>query len=329
MNIGIIDADGHNFPNLALMKISSYHRSHGDSVEWWSDEGSYDRVYISKVFSETYSPDVTTPQNAREVIRGGTGYAIALKDGIEIYDKENDKPLPYQIEHTYPDYSLYPQYTGYGQPLKKQTAYGYLTRGCPRRCDFCHVSPKEGMNSHKVADLNEFWHGQGHICLSDPNILACSQCEDLFSQLIESGGKVDFNQGLDARLITKEKAELLASMRLDMPHFALDNMKDKDNVARGIRLYVAAAKKVQKKWSWRHARVFVLTNFDTTFEEDMERIKLIQKCECWPYVMIYNKPTAPPITRRLQRWTNNPICYAASSDFYDYQRFKYKDVIYG
>lgn len=97
-----------------------------------------------------------------------------------------------------------------------------------------------------MAELNEFWHGQGHICLSDPNILACSQCENLFSQLIESGGKVDFNQGLDARLITQEKAELLASMRLDMPHFALDSMKDKDNVASGIRLYVEAAKKAEK-----------------------------------------------------------------------------------
>lgn len=284
-------------------------------------------VFMSKVFSDVYTKDIPEPTNAKKVIKGGTGYAIKLIDGIEVYDNALDKPLPPEIESCYPDYSLYPEYTGYGQSLKKQTAYGFLTRGCPRGCSFCHVAPKEGRRSHKVADIQQFWRGQGNICLSDPNILACPDAADLLEQLIKTSAKIDFNQGLDARLITKEKAELLASMRLKMPHFAMDSMEAMEPVMHGLRYYVDACKRIKGKWNWRYAKVFCLTNFDTTHEQDMQRIKAIQDCECWPYVMIYNKPSAPSVTRRLQRWTNNPACYAASKDFIDYQRHTYKEII--
>lgn len=179
----------------------------------------------------------------------------------------------------------------------------------------------------KVADLNEFWDGQKNICLSDPNILACKDASELLQQLVDSGSKIEFNQGLDARLITPEKAEYLASMNLKLPHFAMDGMKQMDSVAKGLRLYVNACKRIKGKWNWRNAKVFVLVNFDTTHEEDMERIKVIQDCECWAYVMVYNKPSAPSITRRLQRWTNNPICYASTHDFMEYQRWNYKKVL--
>lgn len=90
---------------------------------------------MSKVFSEEYTKDIPTPTNTRNCIKGGTGYAIKLKDGKEVYYKELDPPLPDIVENIYPDYSLYPQYTGYGKPLKQQTAYGFLTRGCPRCCN--------------------------------------------------------------------------------------------------------------------------------------------------------------------------------------------------
>lgn len=235
---------------------------------------------MSKVFSDEYSKDIPDPINAREIIRGGTGYAIHLKDGKEIYDKARDIELPNEIETIYPDYSLYPEYTGYGQPLKKQTAYGFLTRGCPRACDFCHVVPKEGRCSRKVADLSQFWNGQGNICLSDPNILACKESPDLLNQLVESNAKIDFNQGLDARLISEEKAEYLARMNLKTPHFAMDSMKDMEQVKCGLQRYVAACKRIKGKWNWRYAKVFCLTNFDTTHDEDMFRIKTIQECEC-------------------------------------------------
>ena len=326
MRIGLIDVDGHHYPNLVLMKLSAWHKQHGDTVEWWTaDAETYDRVYMAKVFSDEYTPDLPTPSNAREVIKGGgTGYAIWKENGKEVYHKEKDPPLPDEIETIYPDYSIYPEFTGWGQPLPKQTAYGFLTRGCPRACEFCHVVPKEGRCSHKVADLNQFWRGQGHICLSDPNILACKDAPDLLRQLVDSGAEIEFNQGLDARLITDELADYLARMRLKVPHFAMDTVKSMDSVARGLRRYVAAYKRVHGKWSWRKAKVFCLVNFDTTFPEDMARIKLIQDCECWPYVMIYDKPNAAPILRRLQRWTNAPPAYASAKDFDDYQRFKYK-----
>lgn len=316
--------DGHNFPNLCLMKLSAWHKAQGNEVEWWRPESFYDIVYMSKVFSDAYSPDLPFPKNTRQAIKGGSGYAIWLEGDKEVYHPEFDPPLPPEIESIYPDYSLYLEFTGYGLSLKKQTAYGFLTRGCPRGCDFCHVASKEGRCAHKVADLSQFWRGQGKICLSDPNILACKDWRELLTQLKESGAKIDFNQGLDARLITPEKAELLAQLGLWRPHFAMDNMKDMYDVARGLRLYVSACKRLRGKWGWRDAKVFCLTNFDTTHEQDMERIRLIQDCECHPYVMIYNKPSAPQITRRLQRWTNSAACYAKTKDFDEYQAWTYK-----
>ena len=175
MKIGLIDVDGHNYPNLALMKISAYHKAKGDSVEWWWGFETYDRVYMSKVFDDTYSPDIPAPFNADQIVRGGTGYCMSSQ-------------LPYEIEHMCPDYSLYPE-------LTKDTAYGFLTRGCPNACPFCIVSEKEGRMSRKVADLSEWWSGQKNIVLMDANILACREHISLLEQLADSGACVDFNQG--------------------------------------------------------------------------------------------------------------------------------------
>lgn len=158
MKIGLIDVDGHNFLNLPLMKLSAYHKRNGDDVEWYNPllawKYPYDKVYMSKVF--TFTPDYLHPVNASEIIRGGTGY----------YYLDGGQPLPPEIEHVYPDYSLYPERT-------KDTAYGFLSRGCPRGCGFCIVGKKEGRRSQKVADLSEFWHGQKNIVLLDPNTIAC------------------------------------------------------------------------------------------------------------------------------------------------------------
>lgn len=183
MKIGMIDADSHNFPNLSLMKLSAYHKSKEDEVEWWSGFSHYHILYISKVFTNEYSPDILEPVNADRVIRGGTGYGL-------------DNKLPDKIEHIYPDYSLYPN-------LTKYTAYGFLTRGCDRQCPFCIVAEKEGMRSRKVADLSEWWSEQKNIKLLDPNLLACPDAPELLRQLADSGAWVDFTQGLDARLVTK------------------------------------------------------------------------------------------------------------------------------
>lgn len=115
MKIGIVDVDGHNWPNLALMKISSWHKGAGDTVEWAGSLEHYDKVYMAKVF--TFTNDDLQAYQTEKFIKGGTGYDLASK-------------LPEDIERCYPDYELYGI---------KDTAYGYLTRGCPRQCPFCIV----------------------------------------------------------------------------------------------------------------------------------------------------------------------------------------------
>lgn len=238
MKIGLIDVDSHNYPNLALMKISSYHKAMGDTVEWWWGWEHYDIVYMSKVFDNTYSPDIPEPVNADRVIKGGTGYGL-------------DNRLPEEIEHSFPDYSLYPE-------LTKDTAFGFLTRGCPNACPFCIVSEKEGRMSRKVADLSEWWHGQKNIVLMDPNLLACREHMDLLGQLEDSGAWVDINQGLDARLLTKENIDALKRIRIKDIHFAWDLMKNSKRIIDGLNLWKRYGKK-NRHGAW--GTVYVLCNY--------------------------------------------------------------------
>lgn len=297
MRIGLIDVDGHNYPNLPLMKLSAWHKAQGDHVEWYSPmfSGHMDKVYMSKVFS--FTPDYEYFIDADEVVKGGSGYCISLVDGKEVYDRSKDNDLPYEIEHIYPDYSLYPKET-------KDTAYGFLTRGCPRACDFCHVEAKEGRCSIKVADLSEFWRGQKNIVLCDPNILACPDHMDLLQQLIDSKAKVEFNQGLDIRLVNERNLELLRQIRIDKPHFAYDRYEDKGIVEPKMRMVREIT-----GWNRNNTRptVFILTNFNTTLEQDIERIQFCRSLEWSPYPMIYDKEHADPVYKRLQRWCNNFI----------------------
>lgn len=306
MKIGLYDVDSHNFPNLPLMKISAWHKSQGDEVEWWFPMMHYDKVYVSKVFGDEYSQMDMTAISADEIVFGGTGFAITVENGKEVYHKDRDKDLPYEIEHIYPDYSLYPE-------LTKDKAYGFLTRGCCNNCSFCIVSQKEGMCSHKVADLSEWWRGQKEIILLDANILACKDRISLLQSLIDSGATVDFTQGLDARFITPEIAEMLGKIKTKMYHFAFDFMKNEKQIVKGLKTFVDIVKPDERKCC-----VYVLTNYDTTFEQDYYRIKKLQELGLSPDVRIYRKNTAPPITRDLQRWCNNRFIYRSGVDFYDY-----------
>ena len=287
MKIGLIDVDGHNFPNLCLMKISAYHKARGDTVEWWNGLEHYDIVYKSRVFTDEYTQDENTTINADKVIEGGTGYGL-------------DNKLPYEIEHIYPDYSLYPK-------LIKDTAYGFLTRGCPRDCHFCIVSKKEGKQSQKVADLSEFWKGQKYIKLLDPNLLACKDHVELLQQLIDSKSYVDFTQGLDARCINQENAELLTKVKTKMVHFAFDDIKQEKSIVAGLKLFKEISNIPEYKTG-----IYILTNFNTTHEQDLYRVKTVQKLGYRPYIMIYNKNTAPQVTKDLQRWANNKLIYYGS-----------------
>ena len=310
MKIGLIDVDGHNFPNIPLMKISAYYKNRGNAVEWYNPllRERYDIVYMSKVFS--FTPDYEYFVNADVVIKGGSGYAIETIDGREVYRKENDPQLPQEIEHTYPDYELYTE-------LTKDTAFGFLTRGCPRGCNFCHVAAKEGYKSYKAADLSEFWRGQKNIHLCDPNLIACPDWSDLLQQLIDSKALVDINQGIDIRIMTAEKAEMIKKLRVSTVHFAWDRYEDKDLILPKFKEF-----KEITGWRARKTSVYVLTNFNTTLEQDLERIYTLRDLDYDPYVMVYNREetkSGDPV-RLLQRWVNNKIIFKSVKRFEDYDR---------
>ena len=313
MRVGLISVDSHNFPNLPLMKLSAWHKQQGDSVEWYMPiqhgfpNPPIDKVYMSKIFS--FTPDYWDFVNAKEVIKGGSGYCISLEDGKEVYRKENDSQLPYEVEHIYPDYSLYPE-------LTKDTAYGFMSRGCPRGCDFCHVEAKEGRMAYKVADLSEFWRGQKNIVLLDPNITACKDWKELFQQLIDSGAWVDFSQGVDIRLMMDEKAEMIKLIKTKNIHFAWDRYEDKEIVVPKFKMF-----KELTGWDKRKLTVYVLTNFDTAIEQDLERIYTLRDLGYWPYVMVYDKEHTKPAdtVRRLQRWVNMRAVFERVKRFEDYK----------
>lgn len=308
LRIGLIDVDGHNYPNIPLMKLSAWHKQQGDSVEWYEPltSGHMNKVYLSKVFS--FTPDYPFPIDSDEIVKGGSGYAISLVDGKEVYDKSADKDLPYEIEHIYPDYSLYPD-------LTQDTAYGFLTRGCPRGCDFCHVEAKEGKCSVKVADLSEFWNGQKNIVLCDPNLIACKDWKELLQQLIDSKARVDINQGIDIRLMTEEKAEMLRQLKVKRIHFAWDRYEDRDMIVPKFKMF-----KEISGWHFNKLIVYVLTNFDTTFEQDLERVYTLRDLGYLPYVMVYDKAhtSGRDNVRRLQRWVNNRILFRTVNTFEEY-----------
>lgn len=317
------------------MKLSAYHKAQGDTVEWYNPlfSGHMDKVYMSKVFSA--SKDYEYNIDADEVVKGGTGYCISLHDGKEFYDKSKDMQLPYEIEHIYPDYDLYGI---------KDTAYGFLTRGCPRGCHFCHVEAKEGRTTKKVADLAEFWRGQKNIVIMDANLIACKEWKDLLQQLIDSKAYIDINQGIDIRLMTDEKAEMINKLNVNNIHFAWDKYTDKDFIVPKLKRF-----KEITKFDYRKLTVFVLTNFDTTHEQDLERIYTLRQLGYNPYVMIYNKDdfvvcdkNGKPIKMKpieqlakrytleqiihfercwnVQRWVNNRMIFRTCERFEDYKK---------
>lgn len=203
-----------------------------------------------------------------------------------------------------PDYGLYPQFQG--------TAYGFLTRGCPRGCGFCIVGKKEGLRTRAVADLSEFWDGEREIKLLDANLLACPEQERLLLQLAQSGAWVDFTQGLDIRLADPERAALLNRVKTKTLHFAWDNPGE------DLTPYFRRFASLTRIRDSRRLCVYVLTNYGSTHEEDLYRIYALKGLGYEPYVMVYEKPTAPAVTRRLQRWVNNKRFFHAVPDFNDF-----------
>lgn len=200
--IGLIDVDGHGkrkkwgatvYPNLALCKLSAWHKARGDVVEWYSPFGQYDILYMAKVFN--FTPDYSYPiNNADKIIKGGTGYDIASR-------------LPDDVDKMQPDYSIYPY-------IPSDHAYGFLTRGCPNRCPWCVVPRKEGA-IRPYMDVDEIAvDGRTKLVLMDNNILAAGDyaIEQMY-KIIRKDYRVDFNQAMDARLVNDEYAKLIAKIK--------------------------------------------------------------------------------------------------------------------
>lgn len=215
--IGLIDVDGKGsaFPNLALMKISAYHKAQGDEVEWASALfGGYDKVYKSKVFN--FSPDDNEFFDC-PVECGGTGYDIT-------------KALPDAIDRMTPDYSIYPS-------IGNKTAYGFLTRGCVNKCKWCVVPRKEGA-ARPYMDVEEIAvDGRTNLILMDNNVLATDYGLEQIKKIIRKGYRVDFNQALDARLITPDIAKMLAQVKWLSPiRLGCDTPKQVEDCERAMAL---------------------------------------------------------------------------------------------
>lgn len=290
MRIGIIDVDGHNFPNYALMKIAAYHKSIGDSVEWATALfGKYDRIYKSKVF--TFTKDDYDSYDC-EIVKGGTGYDIKSK-------------LPQEIDNIQPDYSIYGI---------KGVSYGFLTRGCPNKCKWCVVPIKEG-NVYPYRDIEEILDGNKKAILMDNNILASKYGISQLKKIAQIECRVDFNQGLDARLITDDIAKILAKIKwIDYIRLACDKYSQVNSI---ITAYQLLKKHGYKK------DIFCYFLIDE-WEDTNERINALRKYK-WlklhgqPYRDFNNKKhIIPQWQKDMSRWMNRHNIYF-SCEFKDYE----------
>ena len=280
MKIGLISVDGRNFPNLALMKLSAYHKSIGDQVSWHSGIEYYDRVYMSKVFA--FTADYGYVIQADEVVKGGTGYKLF------------DQWLPNGVEHICPDYSLYPMYN---------EAYGFLTRGCVNKCSFCIVPRKEG-TIRKHADISEFLDGKKSAILMDNNVIASDWGLQQIEKIISLGVKVDFNQGIDCRLIAKDRsiAKLLSHVKwIRYIRMAYDNSAITEEVETAIAYLKEAGIKQYKMF-------FYMLVKDGQIEDAEKRALTLDYLGCTPFAMPYRnldtneEPTQEQ--KRFARWCN-------------------------
>lgn len=292
MKIGLIDVDGHNFPNLALMKISAYHKAQGDAVQWYEPliSGHCDRVYMSKVF--TFTPDYEYFIDADEIIKGGTGYRLY------------DEVLPDEIDSIYPDYTIYPQY---------DFAIGFLTRGCIRKCPWCVVPKKEGQLRAYCNWQNIKRFDTNKIVFMDNNVLASDFGIDQIRSMVGHDVKIDFNQGLDARLITDDIAHMLSRVKwIRFIRLACDTS--------AMLPVITDAVKRLNKYGWKPYRVFVYALIEDV-NEAYDRIKRLDELGVDVFAQPYrdfDTNYVDPEHKRLARWCNQKAVHN-TVDFKDYK----------
>ena len=298
MKIGLIDVDGHHFPNLALGKISRYHKQKGDSVEWYDPFEHYDKVYMAKVF--TFTQEYGYFVNADEIDKGGTGYDI-------------HKTLPDCVDRLQPDYSIYSN-------VDNKTAYGFLTRGCPNKCKWCIVPKKEG-KQHPYMDVEEIAiEGRTNLILMDNNVLASDYGLQQIEKIIEKGYRVDFNQALDARLVTEDIAKLLARVKwLNQIRFGCDTPKQ--------IVWCENAMKMIDKFRKHPASYLMYTMISDDMDEaytrlshfrDNKRVRIVAQ----PFRDVDNPhQIIPQWQKDMARWAMRREIYAVC-DFKDYEARK-------
>lgn len=296
--VALWQLDG-KLPNLALMKIAGYHEAIGDQVQWYEGElfaGLYDRIYVSKIFSFTPTPEL--PQNA---VIGGTG--------IDFFNK-----LPEEIESASPSYSPYP-WCNYH--------LGFSMKGCRFNCKFCCVPKKEGRpyNYNTIDEILTNPNGGNRLMLLDNDFFGGSDWKQNLLRIIELKLKVCFVQGLNIRIITSEQAELLAQCKYTNSKFnqkyltfAWDKFNDRKLIEKGIRICNDAG--IPSK----HMQFFVLIGFDTNHEQNMERVMMLKEWGCMPFVMPYKKDD--PYQKSFARWVNHRATFKSTS----WEDYKYKAV---
>ena len=326
MKIGIIDADligrkKHRFPNLVCMKISGYYKRLGNDVELktnYDNLDKYDKVFISKVFTDT--PIDESILRLSNVKYGGTGF---------FYDKA--EPLSYEIEHTMPDYHLYDEWVeekiNNGENKKNFEYYlnysiGFTTRGCFRQCPFC--VNKNYKRVFKHSPLEEFLDkDRKYICLLDDNILGYSGWKEIFEELNKSGKRFQYKQGMDERLLTQEKCEIILNSNYIGDYiFAFDNIEDKDIIIEKLKLW---NKNRTKKGDITKFYVFCGFDRQDKYDEEFwkqdiidtfERVKILMKYRCLPYIMRHKNYENSPYKGtyiNLARWCNQPQFFKKKS----------------
>jgi hypothetical protein len=280
--IAICQVDG-KWPNLALAKLTAWHRARGDTVEWFNALDTYDRVYASKVFRDTPN----NPYLPMTALVGGTGYAISAD-------------LPPEIESTRPDFSLWPHW---------HKSMGFTTRGCIRHCPFCVVPEKEG-KLRIVAEFGDVWDGKSaEVIFLDNNAVAApfEHFAKVCGDAARAGVTFSFNGGLDARLLTAEHVAAVAhSPYTHTIHMAFDSLADEAAVRSSIALWKAGGVNTRSRLV-----VYVLVGFNTTEEEDLYRIELLASLGANPFVMPFDRHDA--YQRNLARWVNSVRAFRSCS----------------
>ena len=271
--IRLVDVDS-KIPNLALMKISAWHKLQGDNVDFYNPIADIhvDKIYANKTFQ--FSQDFDYYPVDTDISRGGVAYDRHVK-------------LPDEIDAMFPDYSLY----------NCNMAIGYTMRGCIRNCSFCVVPEMEGL-ARPVGDIYNFWNGQKELMLLDNNLTALPEhFQKVIGQIIKEEIYINFAQGLDIRLIDASMAKMLAMVKTSKQiHFAFDDIKYENAVKKGIEILIANGVKPYK------LMFFVLIGFNSTPEEDLYRVGLLRKLGVDPFVMPFNKKV--PYQQAFARWVN-------------------------